>query len=297
MERGMRVGFVGLGLMGAPMARNLMRAGHELVLYNRTRARAEELAAGGGAEVADGPREVAGASEVTITMLPGPPEVERVVAGQDGLLEGAAEGHLIVDMSTSSPELARGLADLARERGVSMLDAPVSGGDVGAREGTLSIMVGGETLDFERARPLFEVMGRTTTHAGRSGAGQVVKACNQVVVALLLEAAGEALTLGSRAGVAPEKILDVLAGGLAANRVMEVKREKLLSHDFEPGGKVEFHYKDLGIALGTAREHGVPLPATALVDTMFAALIASGRGGWDHSALLVLLEEWSQEPG
>src|ERR671917_2051610 len=257
---------------GAPMARNLMEAGHELVLYNRTRSKAEAL----GAEVAASPREVAERSSVIFTMLPGPPEVEEIVAGEGGLLQGASEGSLIVDTSTSSPVLARELARIARERGVGMLDAPVSGADVGAEEGTLSIMVGGEEEHFERAKPLFDVMGEKVVHVGRPGTGQVVKACNQIVVALTIEAVSEALVLGSKAGVDPGKILDVLSGGLAANKVMEVKREKLLSHDFEPGGKVEFHRKDLGIALGTARKHGVPLTATALVDTMFAALIASG---------------------
>jgi 2-hydroxy-3-oxopropionate reductase len=283
-----RVGFVGLGIMGRPMAHNLMQAGHELVLYNRTRSKAEELAKEGGAEVAESPSEVARRSGVIFTMLPGPPEVEEVVAG---LLEEAGEGSLIVDMSTSSPVLARELARTADDQGVGMLDAPVSGGDVGAEEGTLSIMVGGSEEDFERARPLFEVMGGTVTHVGPSGAGQVVKACNQIVVALTIEAVGEALVLGSKAGVNPEKILDVLSGGLAANKVMEVKREKFLERDFEPGGKVEFHRKDLRIALEAGREYGVPLPVTALVCQMFEALMARGRSGWDHSALLTVIED------
>jgi 2-hydroxy-3-oxopropionate reductase len=286
-----KVGFVGLGIMGKPMARNLMQAGHELVLYNRSRSKAEDLAREGGAEVAGSPAEAAQSSGVVITMLPGPPEVEEVVAGEDGLLSGAGEGSLIVDMSTSSPVLARELARTAREQEVGMLDAPVSGGDVGAIEGTLSIMVGGSEEDFERARPLFEVMGETVTHVGPPGAGQVVKACNQIVVALTIEAVSEALVLGSEAGVNPEKILEVLSGGLAANKVMEVKREKFLGHDFEPGGKVEFHRKDLRIALEAGREYGVPLPVTALVSQMFEALMAKGRSGWDHSALLTFIED------
>ena len=289
-----RVGFVGLGLMGMPMARNLAGAGYELVLYNRTSEKAAQLAREGGARVANGPREVAEESDVTITMLPGPPEVEKIVAGKEGLLEGAREGSLLVDMSTSSPVLAQRLAEMARERGVGMLDAPVSGADVGAEEGTLSIMVGGEDDDFGRAKPLLEVMGKKVVHVGPPGTGQVVKACNQIVVALTIEAVSEALVLGSKAGVNPGKILDVLSGGLAANKVMEVKREKLLSHDFEPGGKVEFHRKDLVIALETGREYEVALPVTSLVDQMFGALIAAGRGGWDHSALLTLLEDWSE---
>ncbi len=291
-----KVGFVGLGIMGVAMARNLLAADYGLVVYNRTRTKAE-LFAGHGAEVADSPREVAERSGVVVTMLPGPPEVGEVVAGEDGLLEGAREGSLIVDMSTSSPLLARELYRAAKNRGVGMLDAPVSGGDVGATDGTLSIMVGGEEEDFQRARPLFDAMGETVVHVGGPGAGQVVKACNQVVVALVIEAVSEALVLGSKAGVKAEKVIEVLSGGLAASRVLEVKGEKLLSHDFEPGGKVEYHRKDLGIALAAGREYGAVLPATAVVDQMFGALMAKGRGDWDHSALITLIEEWSGHSG
>jgi 2-hydroxy-3-oxopropionate reductase len=286
------VGFVGLGIMGAFMAGNLLEAGHELVVHNRTRTKAERLAQRG-ARVADSPREVAEGSDVIITMLPGPPQVEEVVAGEDGLLEGAREGSLIIDMSTSSPILARELARTARNKAVGILDAPVSGGDVGARDGTLSIMVGGEEDDFERARPLFGVMGETVVHVGGTGAGQVVKACNQIVVALVIEAVAEALVLGTKAGVAPGRAVEVLSEGLASNKVLEVKGEKFLSHDFAPGGKVEYHRKDLRIALEAGREYGVTLPIAALVDQMFGVLEAKGRGGWDHSALLTLLEEGS----
>jgi 2-hydroxy-3-oxopropionate reductase len=288
-----KVGFVGLGIMGGAMAGNLLEAGHEIVVHNRTRTKAEQLAQHG-ARVAASPREVAQRSDVVITMLPGPPEVEEVVAGEGGLLERAAEGSLIVDMSTSSPVLARQLAHAARERGVGMLDAPVSGGDVGARDRTLSIMVGGEEDDFERAHPLFEVMGETIVHVGEAGAGQVVKACNQIVVALVIEAVAEALVLGSKASVAPDRVVEVLSGGLAANKVLEVKGEKFSSHEFTLGGKVEYHRKDLGIALAAGREYGVTLPVTALVEQMFGVLEAKGRGGWDHSALLTLIEEGSR---
>jgi 2-hydroxy-3-oxopropionate reductase len=287
-----RVGFVGLGIMGTAMARNLVRAGHELIVHNRTRTKAEQLAKDG-AKISDAPREVAEKSDIIITMVPGPPEVEEVVAGEDGMLEGAREGCLIVDMSTSSPVLARRLFRAAKDRGVGMLDAPVSGGDIGAAEATLSIMVGGDEDDFWRARPLFEAMGETVVHVGGPGAGQVVKACNQIVVALVIEAVSEALVLGSKAGVEPEKVIEVLSGGLAANKILGVKAEKLISHDFAPGGKVEYHRKDLGIALAAGREDGAALPATALVDQMFGALVAKGRGGWDHSALITLIEEGS----
>jgi 2-hydroxy-3-oxopropionate reductase len=289
-----RLGFIGLGIMGMPMARNLMEAGYELVLHNRTRYKAEELANAGRAEVADSPSEVTRNSEVVITMLPGPPEVAEIVAGEEGLLDGAGEGSLLIDMSTSSPVLARELARTARERGVGMLDAPVSGGDVGAIEGTLSIMVGGEKEDFERARSLFEAMGKTITHVGPVGAGQVTKAANQVVVALTIEAVSEALVLGSAGGVSPEKILDVLSGGLAGNKVMEVKREKFLSHKFDPGFRSELHHKDLGIALAAGREYGVVLPVTAIVDQMLLSMRRKGWGGEDHSALLRIIEDLSQ---
>ena len=228
-----KVGFVGLGIMGKPMARNLMQAGYDLVVHNRSRGKPEEL----GAEVVESPREIAERVGVVFTMLPGPPEVREIVAGRGGILEGASEGSLIVDMSTSSPVLARELALSARERGVGMLDAPVSGGDVGAEEGTLSIMAGGSEQDFGRAKSLFEVMGKTIVHVGEVGAGQTVKACNQIVVALVIEAVSEALVLGSKAGVDPAKVIEVLSGGLAGNKVMEVKKQKFVSHDFEPGGQ------------------------------------------------------------
>ena len=287
-----KVGFVGLGLMGRPMARNLVRAGYDLVVYNRSRGKVEELVSEG-AEAAESPRETAENSDIVFTMLPGPPEVRKIVAGENGLLQGAREGSLLVDMSTSSPILARELALVAREQGVRMLDAPVSGGDVGAIEGTLSIMVGGEEEHFERAKPLFEVMGNTIVHVGESGAGQTLKACNQIVVALVIEAVSEALVLGEKAGVDPAKMIEVLSGGLAGTSVMEVKAEKFLSRDFEPGGKVESHHKDLGIALEAGRMHGVPLPVTAIVGQMFEVLMAKGRCGWDQSALLTLIEEWT----
>ena len=287
-----KVGFVGVGIMGAPMASNLA-AGHDLVLYNRTREKAEALAGEIGATVAGSLGEVAQGCETVITMLPGPPEVEGVIVGEGGLLETAKRGSLIVDMSTSSPALARELARKGRSRGVGVLDAPVSGGDVGAVEGTLSIMAGGDEEDFERARPLFDAMGKTVVHVGGPGAGQIVKASNQIVVALVIEAVSEALVLSSKAGVDPAKVVEVLSGGLAANKVMEVKRDKLLNREFEPGGKVESHHKDLGIALESGREYGVALPVTALVHEMFGALIAKGRSGWDHSALITLVEEWS----
>jgi 2-hydroxy-3-oxopropionate reductase len=286
------VGFVGLGIMGKPMAKNLMEAGYELVVHNRSPEKAEELAAEG-ATAAGSPREVAEGCDVVITMLPDSPQVEEVLAGESGVFEGVREGALIVDMSTISPVVTESLAASAKEKGASLLDAPVSGGDVGAIEGTLSIMVGGEEADFERAKPLFDVMGKTVTHVGPTGAGQVTKAANQIVVALTIEAVSEALVLGSKGGVSPEKILDVLGGGLAGNKVMEVKREKFLSHTFDPGFRSELHHKDLGIALAAGREYGVALPVTAIVDQMLLTMRRKGWGGEDHSALLRIIEDQS----
>jgi 2-hydroxy-3-oxopropionate reductase len=288
-----KVGFIGLGIMGKPMARNLIRAGYDLVVHNRSPGPVEELS-GEGAEAAGGPREVAQNSDIIITMLPDSPHVREVVAGENGVLEGINEGSLVVDMSTISPVVTQELAAEAKKKGASMIDAPVSGGDVGAIEGTLSIMVGGEEADFERAKPLFDVVGSTVNHVGPAGAGQVTKAANQIVVALTIEAVSEALVLGSKGGVAPEKILDVLSGGLAGNKVMEVKREKFLSHTFDPGFRIELHHKDLGIALAAGREYEVALPVTALVDQMLLSMRRKGFGGEDHSALLRVIEDLSQ---
>jgi 2-hydroxy-3-oxopropionate reductase len=288
-----KVGFVGLGIMGKPMARNVLEAGYDLVVYNRSREPVDEMVEDG-ASAASNPRAVAENSDIVITMLPDSPDVREVVAGENGALEGVGEGSLLVDMSTISPVVTEELATQVKKKGASMLDAPVSGGDVGAIEGTLSIMVGGSEEDFERARPLFEVMGKTIVHVGGNGAGQVTKAANQVVVALTIEAVSEALVLGSKGGVAPEKILDVLSGGLAGNKVMEVKREKFLSHDFSPGFRSELHHKDLGIALAAGRAYGVVLPVTAIVDQMLLSMKKKGWGGEDHSALLRVVEDLSQ---
>ena len=235
------IGFIGLGVMGEPMARNLVDAGHSLVVHSRSPEPVEALAEAG-AETASGPREVAEKADVVITMLPDSPAVETVVLGEDGVLAGASEGDLLIDMSTIHPTLSVTVAESAAERGVAALDAPVSGGDVGAQKGELSIMVGGEADAFERARPLFDVLGKTVVHVGESGAGQVVKACNQVVVAITIAAVSEALVLGSKAGVDPEQILDVLGGGMAQNKVVEMRRSNFLEHDFTPGFRIDLHH-------------------------------------------------------
>ena len=288
-----KVGFIGLGIMGKPMARNLMGAGHELVVYNRSREKADELA-GEGATAAASPKDVAAACETVITMLPDSPEVREVVAGEDGVFEGIEEGSLLVDMSSISPVVTQELAAEAEEKGVGILDAPVSGGEPGAVEGALSIMVGGREEDFERARPIFDVLGATVVHVGEAGSGQVAKACNQIVVALVIEAVSEALVLGSKAGVDPAKIIEVLSGGLAGNKVMEAKRRFFLEHDFDPGFRIDLHHKDLGIALAAGREYGVTLPVTAIVAQMLEALKAKGSGDRDHSAILTLIEDLAQ---
>ena len=287
------IGFIGIGIMGKPMARNLLKAGYQLVAYNRTPGPMNELAAEG-ARSASNPREVAEQSDIIITMLPDSPQVLEVMTGEHGVLAGARANTLVIDMSTISPVVTQQLAQEAQVQGVRMLDAPVSGGDVGAQQGTLSIMVGGNAEDFERAKPLFEVLGKTVVHVGGTGAGQVVKACNQIVVALTIEAVSEALVLGSKVGVDPAVILRVLSGGLAANRVMEVRGPNFLQHNFQPGFKIALHQKDLGIALAAGREYGVPLPVTAIVDQMLQALKLRGQGEQDHSALLTLIEDLAQ---
>jgi 2-hydroxy-3-oxopropionate reductase len=282
------IGFIGLGVMGKPMARNLIAAGYDLTAYSRTRASIDEVE---GAKAAGSAREVAEQSDVIVTMLPDSPQVEEVVTE---LLPGASDGDLLVDMSTISPVVTRELAAQAAERGIGYVDAPVSGGDVGAREATLSIMAGGSDEDFERAKPIFEALGKTITHVGPVGAGQVVKACNQVVVALTIEAVSEALVLGSKAGVDPATIIRVLSGGLAANRVMDMRGRNFLEHDFDPGFRIDLHHKDINIALATAREYGVAVPATAAVGEMLQALRTRGQGDRDHSAILTLIEDLAQ---
>jgi len=284
------IGFIGLGVMGKPMAHNLLKAGYPLVVLNRHQDVTDEFVALG-ARSAASPREVAALSNVVVTMLPDAPQVEEVIAGADGVLAGARAGLIVIDMSTISPLVARSLADRLAAHGVSMLDAPVSGGDAGAIAGTLSIMAGGPHDVFLRCQPIFEALGKTITYVGQSGSGQIVKACNQVVVALTIEAVSEALVLGAKAGVDPATILRVLSGGMAANRVMELRGENMLTHRFTPGFRVALHHKDLGIALATARAHQVSLPATSLVDQMFATLESHGKGQLDHSSLLTLLED------
>ena len=276
--------------MGKPMAQNLLKAGFPVIVHNRHQEVTDELVAAGAIPAAR-PRDIAATCDVLITMLPDSPQVEEVLLGTDGVIEGAHAGLTVIDMSTISPIVTRTLADRLAAHGIAMLDAPVSGGDKGAIAGTLSIMVGGEEDTFKRCLPIFQALGKTIVHVGGNGAGQVVKACNQIVVALIIEAVSEALVLGSRAGVDPAKILQVLNGGLAANQVIELRGASMLAHDFAPGGRIKTHHKDLGIILELGRMYGVSLPVTALVDQMFASLVTRGRGDLDHTALLTYLED------
>ena len=283
-----KIGFVGLGIMGKPMAKNLIKAGHQLVIYNSSGA-ADELK-GEGADGADSYQAIADQCGIVITCLPDSPEVEEVYRGDEGLLAGAGEGDLLIDMSTISPLVTKEIAKEANEKGVRTLDAPISGGEPGAISGDLALMVGGAEEDFERAKPLFEPLG-TPTHVGEAGSGQITKACNQIIVGVVLEGVSEALVLGSKAGVDPAKVIEAVSGGLAGTKVMDQKRDKFLEHDFAPGFRIELHHKDLAIALATAREVGVPVPVTALVDQMLQELQVKGRGELDHSAVLSVIED------
>ena len=274
------------------MALNLLRAGWELTVWTRNRQTLSEIVAVG-AQRGEDARDVAAHTDLIVTMLPDSEIVENVVAGARGVLEGVRPGSLLIDMSTIDPDVSRRLAALAAQRGVRMLDAPVSGGDVGAQHGTLSIMIGGDPDDFDEARPIFEVLGKTIVHVGPHGAGQVVKACNQIVVGITYAAVAEALVLGSKSGVDPGLILDVLTGGLAQNRIMEVRRRNFLEHDFTPGFKIDLHHKDLAIALNAGDQENVSLPLTAIVQQMLRILRSHGDGALDHSALLTLVEEWA----
>jgi 2-hydroxy-3-oxopropionate reductase len=289
------IAFIGLGVMGAPMAANLVKAGFAVTGYNRSPAAVERLAASGGRaghSVADAVR----GAEVVITMLPDSPDVEAVVLGEDGVFEHADAGILYIDMSTIRPETARAVSDAALERGIRALDAPVSGGEQGAIEGTLSIMAGGAAEDFEAALPILQAVGTTIVRVGPSGSGQTVKAANQLVVAGTIELVAEAIVLMEAYGVDTEAGLRVLAGGLAGNRVLDRRGATMLARRFEPGFRVDLHHKDLGIALAVARDAGVATPVGAVVAQLMAALRAQGGGSLDHTALLKVVEQLSGRP-
>jgi 2-hydroxy-3-oxopropionate reductase len=284
------IGFIGLGIMGRPMARNLLKAGYSLVVHSRSRGPVDEIA-GAGAKVGTSPRDVAAQCDVLITMLPNSPDVEQVVLGRDGVIEGARPGMTLLDMSTISPLVSQKVGAALAAKSVKMLDAPVSGGEKGAIDGALSIMVGGDKAAFDKALPIFQAMGKTITHLGPLGAGGFTKLANQIIVAVNLTALGEALTLAKKAGLDRELTLTALAGGLAGSKCLDQKKPNYLADTYNPGFKIDLHYKDLGLIMESARALGVPLPTTAAVQELFSALRVKGRGGLDHSGVITLLED------
>ena len=284
------IGFIGLGIMGRPMAKNLLKAGYPLVVHNRSRGAVEDLVKAG-AKAGTSPRDVASQSDVLITMLPNSPDVEAVVLGRDGVIEGARAGMSLLDMSTISPLVSQKIGAVLAAKSVQMLDAPVSGGERGAIDAVLSIMVGGDKALFDKVLPIFQAMGKTITHLGPLGAGGFTKLANQIIVAVNLTALGEALTLAKKAGLDRELTLTALAGGLAGSKCLDQKKPNYLAGTYNPGFKIDLHYKDLGLIMESARALGVPLPATAAVQELFSALRVKGRGGLDHSGVITLLED------
>ena len=287
-----KLGFIGLGVMGTPMAAHLAAAGHDVSGFDLNADARAKLEAAGGRAAADVADAVAGA-EVVITMLPDHPQVEQVVLASGGVLDAVAPGTLLADMSTIRPETSIAVAEAGAEKGIRVLDAPVSGGQAGAEQAALSIMVGGEAADFAAARPLFEVLGKTVVHVGPHGAGQVVKAANQLVVGGIYGLVAEAIVLLEASGVDAGTGLDVLAGGLAGSRILELKRKSMVAREFKPGFRIDLHHKDMGIALAAARQADVALPLTGLVAQLVAAGRSMGFGSLDHSALLKVVEELS----
>jgi 2-hydroxy-3-oxopropionate reductase len=285
-----KIGFIGLGLMGKPMAKNLLKAGFTLTVCSRSPAPVVELA-GLGATAAPSARGVAAASDVVITMVPDAPEVEQVVTGPEGILAGARPGLIHIDMSTISPLATRRLAALEQQAGVSLLDAPVSGGTVGAEAATLSIMVGGDEVAFEICREVFAALGTRLNYMGPSGAGQTTKACNQIMTGGINAVMAEALVLAQKSGLDPAKVVEVLSGGAARCWALEVRAPKILKRDLLPGFKAAMQYKDLNIVGETARAEGVPMPLTALVRELYAAMLADGNGHLDNSAVVTVLEK------
>jgi 2-hydroxy-3-oxopropionate reductase len=284
------IGFIGLGIMGRPMARNLLKAGYPLVVHSRSRGPVDELVAAG-ARAGASAKDVAGQCDVLITMLPNSPDVELVAVGKDGIIEGARRGLVYVDMSTISPIVSQKVGQALGAKGVPMLDAPVSGGEKGAIDGALSIMVGGDQAVFDAVLPIFQAMGKTITRLGPLGFGGFTKLANQIIVAVNLTALAEALTLAKKAGLDRELTLKALAGGLAGSKCLDQKAPNYVANSYKPGFKIDLHFKDLGLIMESARALGVPLPATAVVQELFSALRVKGRGGLDHSGVITLLED------
>lgn len=287
-----KIGFIGLGIMGAPMAANLVRAGYEVTGFNRSPEAVERFARSGG-KPAGSVEEATKGADVVITMLPDSPQVEEVVLGTNGVLDSADSGLMLIDMSTIAPDTSLAVAKAGQAKGVRVLDAPVSGGEQGAIDGALSIMVGGDADTFDAARPILEVLGTTIVRVGDHGAGQTVKAANQLLVAGTISLVSEALVLLEASGVDGERGLEVLAGGLAGNRILDRKAASMLAREFKPGFRIDLHHKDMGIALASARSAGVSLPVTGLVSQLVGSARAMGYGALDHSALLQVIEELS----
>jgi 2-hydroxy-3-oxopropionate reductase len=285
-----KIGFIGLGIMGKPMARNLLKAGYELVVFDVVPERMEELVQAGGA-AGSSSKDVAARSEVIITMLPNSPHVREAVLGRDGVLEGAKPGTILVDMSSIAPLASQQIAARAQEKGVAMLDAPVSGGEPKAVAGTLAIMVGGPRETFEQVKDILGKMGASVTHVGDIGSGNITKLANQIIVALNIAAMSEAMVLATKAGVDPEKVFQAIRGGLAGSTVLDAKMPLALKGNFKPGFRIELHIKDLANALDTAHELGVPVPLSSAVMEVMQALKTDGKAGDDHGGIIQFYEQ------
>lgn len=283
------IGFIGLGIMGAPMAANLIGGGHTLFLNSRSGVPSELIATGGNPSASA--KDVAQMSDVIITMVPDTPDVEKVLFGADGVADGLSSGKTVIDMSSISPVETKIFARRVNELGCEYVDAPVSGGEGGAKSATLTIMVGATQAGFAKAKPLFELMGDNITLVGGNGAGQTCKLCNQIIVALNIEAVAEALLFASKSGADPAKVRQALLGGFATSRVLEVHGDRMINRNFDPGFRIELHQKDLRIALSGARDIGAPLPNTSTTAELFETCIADGGAAWDHSALVRALEK------
>jgi len=285
------IGFIGLGIMGKPMAMHLHKAGHPLHVYSGNRATSELVAQGATAFASYAA--LAAASDIVITMLPDSPDVEAVALGVGGVAEGLRPGALFIDMSSIAPATAKAVHAAMAARGVEALDAPVSGGQVGAENASLSIMVGGSATAFERASSVFARMGKNIVHIGAAGAGQMAKVCNQMIVGMTIQALAEAFTLAKKAGVDLVRMREVLLGGFASSRILDLHGKRIIDRNFNPGFRVRLHRKDMNLALQAGREHAVPLHGSALVAAQMDAILARGGGEWDHSGLALLLEQMS----
>ncbi|WP_298188686.1 2-hydroxy-3-oxopropionate reductase [uncultured Pseudomonas sp.] len=284
-----KIGFIGTGIMGKPMAQNLLKAGHSIILSEHHETAPADLVAAGAIALAN-PREVAQEAEFIIVMVPDTPHVEDVLFSKNGVAEGTAAGKVVIDMSSISPTATKVFAEKIKATGAAYLDAPVSGGEVGAKAATLSIMVGGCPKAFERALPLFQAMGKNITHVGGSGDGQTAKVANQIIVALNIQAVAEALLFAAKNGADPAKVREALMGGFAGSKILEVHGERMIKGTFDPGFRINLHQKDLNLALAGARELGINLPNTANAQQVFSTCAAIGGSNWDHSALIKGLE-------